>query len=129
MSHSGNYDTITIHNCGIGEKQGGKIVELLNRVLANQEKLDDLIKVASQPRQITVVQSPVAQSNSGGCNQQVVGGNNNTNNCVPQPRILTKEQAIALADAITQVPSGIQVKIGAADSGEAYDYADQIRAC
>ena len=58
-SHSGNNDTISIYvkNCGIGKEQGAKIIELLNKVLANQDistvnaKLDELLEVASKPVQ------------------------------------------------------------------------------
>ena len=52
-------------NChGIGVDQGKKIVELLNRVLANQDattvnaKLDELLVVASQPAQTQALQAP-----------------------------------------------------------------------
>ncbi len=89
VSHSGNYDTITIKNCGIGARQGDKIVDLLNKVLAHQERLDELLKIASQSRQTTIIQGSVDQSNSGGCNQQVVGGNGNVNNCEPPPPHVT----------------------------------------
>ena len=58
-SHSGNNDTISIYvkNCGIGKEQGAKIIELLNKVLANNKdlaamnaKLDELLVVASKLR-------------------------------------------------------------------------------
>jgi hypothetical protein len=52
-------------NCnGIGVDQGKKIVEILNRVLANQDptvvnaKLDELLVVASQPAQTQALQAP-----------------------------------------------------------------------
>jgi hypothetical protein len=52
-------------NCnGIGVDQGKKIVEILNRVLVNQDatavnaKLDELLVVASQPVQTQTVQAP-----------------------------------------------------------------------
>lgn len=94
------------------------------------------VKTASEPgtvtqsgtdNQQTVTQAPIEQNNSGGCNQQIVGGNGNTNNCIPPERILSKEQIGALSAAVKQVPSNVQVKIGAMDNGEAYRYADQIR--
>jgi hypothetical protein len=49
---------------GIGVDQGKKIVEILNRVLANQDattvnaKLDELLVVASQPAQTQALQAP-----------------------------------------------------------------------
>jgi hypothetical protein len=54
VSHSGNYDTITIQNCGIGEEQGKKIIDLLNAVFAKQNhddqnaKLDELLVIAKR---------------------------------------------------------------------------------
>jgi hypothetical protein len=52
-------------NCnGIGVDQGKKILEILNRVLANQDvntvnaKLDELLVVASQPAQTQALQAP-----------------------------------------------------------------------
>src|SRR5258707_7690684 len=52
-------------NCnGIGVDQGKKIVEILNRVLANRDattvnaKLDELLVVASQPAQTQAPQAP-----------------------------------------------------------------------
>jgi hypothetical protein len=83
--------------------------------------------VASAGNQGTTNHAPVTQSNSGGCNQLSVGGNNNTNNCVPPPRMLTRDQQAALAAAIAQIPDGVQVKVGSADSAESQGYADQIR--
>jgi hypothetical protein len=53
VSHVGNYDTITIQNCGIGEEQGKKIEDLLNRILKNQDladanaKLDQLLAIVA----------------------------------------------------------------------------------
>lgn len=77
--------------------------------------------------QQTTNQGTITQSNSGGCNQQVVGGNGNTNICAPLPRALTGVQGTKLASAIAAIPEGIQVKVGSADSGESRDYAEQIR--
>jgi len=50
VAHSGNGDTITIKNCGIGDKQGSQIIELLQKLLANPDavsianKLDEIQK-------------------------------------------------------------------------------------
>lgn len=58
VAHSGNQDIIVIKNCGVGAEQGRKIIELLNKVLLDQDKvsvsakLDHLIEIASQPKQI-----------------------------------------------------------------------------
>jgi hypothetical protein len=57
-------NTYNINCNGIGADQGKKIVELLNRVLANQDlttvntKLDELLVVASQPAQTQALQAP-----------------------------------------------------------------------
>jgi len=54
---AGDNNTYNINCNGIGVDQGKKIVEILNRVLANQDlttvdaKLDELLVVASQPAQ------------------------------------------------------------------------------
>jgi hypothetical protein len=64
------------------------------------------------------------------CNSANGGGtiiNPTVINNAPIPRTLTNDQITKLNTAIAQIPEGIQVKIGAADSGESYGYADQIR--
>jgi hypothetical protein len=76
---------------------------------------------------ITQSTQPLPPQTTNGPCSPIFNGSNNTNNCTPQPRTLTKDQISKLSTAIAQIPQGIQVKIGAADSGEAYDYADQIR--
>jgi len=54
-AHVGDNNAYNINCSGIGVDQGKKIVEILNRVLANQDantvnaKLDELLVVASQP--------------------------------------------------------------------------------
>jgi hypothetical protein len=56
-AHVGDNLTYDINCNGIGEEQGKKIVELLNKILASQDlatvnaKLDELLAVASQPAQ------------------------------------------------------------------------------
>jgi hypothetical protein len=61
---AGDSNTYNINCNGIGADQGKKIVELLNRVLANQDlttvntKLDELLVVASQPAQTQALQEP-----------------------------------------------------------------------
>src|SRR5580704_13226095 len=64
-AHVGDNNNAYNINCnGIGADQGKKIVEILNRVLANQDlttvnaKLDELIVVASQPAQTQALQAP-----------------------------------------------------------------------
>jgi hypothetical protein len=55
VSHSGNYDTIKIENCGIGKEQGDKIIRLLRASLTKKDlaqinaKLDELIELAEKP--------------------------------------------------------------------------------
>lgn len=108
VSHSGNYDSISIKNCGIGAAQGKKIIELLNRVLANSKpmridlKLDELLKVASTPNEV-VVQGPIDQSGEG-CQQKVIGGNNNVNNCAPTAFHLSDAQEEKAAKDLNQHP-------------------------
>ncbi len=78
--------------------------------------------------QQTTVGGDAKQGGNGDCQQNIIGGSNNTNNCRPVPRSLTPAQTNDLASAIAKIPSGITVKVGSADSGEARDYAEQIRA-
>jgi len=62
VAHSGNYDTIYITNCGIGEEQGKKLEDLLKQILAKNDladanaKLDQLLKIVSSlgPPHITM---------------------------------------------------------------------------
>jgi hypothetical protein len=60
VAHSGNNDTITIKNCGIGVEQGDKIVFLLNEVLSRgdltsiNKKLDELLSIVG-PVKINIV--------------------------------------------------------------------------
>jgi hypothetical protein len=63
-AHVGDDNTSSINCTGVGVEQGKKIVEILNKVLANQDiatinaKLDELLVVAAQPAQ--------AQTGAGG---------------------------------------------------------------
>jgi hypothetical protein len=60
----GDNSTYNINCSGVGVDQGKKIVEILNKVLANQDltavnaKLDELSAVASQPVQTQALQAP-----------------------------------------------------------------------
>jgi hypothetical protein len=60
----GDNSTYNINCNGIGVDQGKKILEILNRVLANQDiatvnaKLDELLVVASQPAQTQASEAP-----------------------------------------------------------------------
>jgi hypothetical protein len=70
-AHVGDNNAYNINCNGIGEEQGKKIIEILNRVLANQDltavnaKLDELLVVASQPAQTqTCVGSNCVQNGS-----------------------------------------------------------------
>jgi hypothetical protein len=61
---AGDSNSYNINCNSIGADQGRKIVELLNRVLANQDpttvnaKLDELLVLASQPAQTQALQGP-----------------------------------------------------------------------
>lgn len=70
--------------------------------------------------------APITQSNSGGCNQQVIGGNNNTNNCVPPDRTLTNAQEDGLRAAVAQVPSNIEIVVSHSDNRDAQEFAQLI---
>jgi hypothetical protein len=60
----GDNNAYNINCTGVGVDQGKKIVEILNKVLANQDlttvnaKLDELLVVASQPAQTQALQAP-----------------------------------------------------------------------
>lgn len=61
---AGDNNAYNINCNGVGADQGKKIVEILNKVLANQDltsvnaKLDELLVVASQPAQTQALQAP-----------------------------------------------------------------------
>jgi hypothetical protein len=61
VSHSGNYDTITIKNCGIGEEQGKKVIKVLDALLKGQDstdaKLDEILQILKMPIRITTSES------------------------------------------------------------------------
>src|SRR5260370_32157431 len=63
-AHVGDDNAYNINCNGIGVDQGKKIVEILNRALANQDpatvnaKLDELLGVSSQPPQTQALQAP-----------------------------------------------------------------------
>lgn len=88
ISHSGNNDTITISNCGIGAEQGSKIISLLKEILAKGDiasinaKLDELIKVARQP-----VQSQTCTDSN--CFQGVNNGSVEQNQFGPPPATIS----------------------------------------
>jgi hypothetical protein len=84
------------------------------------------IKQEGTGNQQTAVTGSVTQSNSGGCNQQVVGGNDNTNNCVPPERHLTKHQKDGIKLLASQAPPGCAIEIEAADSSESQVYGAEI---
>jgi ATP-dependent Clp protease adapter protein ClpS len=77
--------------------------------------------------QQTVTQAPITQENSGGCNQQVIGGNNNSNVCATPARKLTDDQKSKLAGVAEEIPKSIMVVIGSADDAEFQNYAEEIR--
>lgn len=58
VSHSGNYDIITIKNCGIGEEQGKKVIKVLDAIVQGQEsteaKLDEILEILLRPIKITM---------------------------------------------------------------------------
>lgn len=90
-------------------------------------KVAGTVTQSGNANQQTVTQAPVTQSNIGGCNQQVIGGNNNTNNCAPPDRQLSPAQQSVLAGFKSQVPAELEIVVGSADSLEPHNYADKIR--
>lgn len=58
----------------------------------NQHKVIRKVQQHGSRNQQTAVQAPISQSNTGGCNQQVVGGNNNINNCNALPVVTASAQ-------------------------------------
>ncbi len=68
-AHVGDGNTSSINCTGVGVDQGKKIVEILNKVLANQDiatvnaKLDELLVVAAQPVQAQTGGAPQAPPN------------------------------------------------------------------
>jgi hypothetical protein len=63
-AHAGDDNTYNISCNGVGADQGKKMVDLLNKVLVNQDttavnaKLDELLVVASQPAPAQTLQAP-----------------------------------------------------------------------
>ena len=132
-SHSGNNDTISINikNCGVGAEQGRKIIELLQKTLADSQtrdtKLDELVELASKPT-VTVGGSII--QTGGNCTQNVVGGNGNTNQCAPEmPRIsnVVKTKITgALAATVPRLSGSISLHYDFTAEG-ATDLAQQIQ--
>lgn len=98
VAASGSGNTITITNCGLGDEQTKQIVTILNKILRNQvspaavnEKLDEII---ASMRKAQTSRPTITQQNTGGCNQQVVGGSYNTNNCAAPPEITASAQSL-----------------------------------
>lgn len=99
-AHSGNNDIINIkiNNCGIGKEQGNKIIELLNKILANNKdlaamntKLDELLEVASKP---------VQTQNCVGSNNCFQGTNYGALNFGAPKLLMTDDQQEAITDAM-----------------------------
>jgi hypothetical protein len=119
---SGSNNQFIIH-CDVNTVQGKEMVGILNKILANQlatdtvmAKLEEMAKAKSA--QTTVVEGPVFQT-GGDCTQNVVGGNNNTNNCVPKRREMSDAQVDAFAEQLRGVPGGLAiVPAGASDDIE-----------
>lgn len=113
---SGNDNTLPsaalqANYCGLSTVQMMKIVSLLNTLFTKRDanqinaKLDELIALARKEGQQTVVNAPVTQSNIGGCNQQVVGGNGNTTNCAPPPMKMSDAKLEDFKNAMQKVPA------------------------
>ena len=75
---------------------------------------------------VVPVQGPVIQANGGGCNQQVIGGNNNTNTCVPPERHLTQRQKDGLIALAGQIPKECMVVFSSGDAGEPQAFAKEM---
>jgi hypothetical protein len=60
VAHSGNNDTITIKNCGIGEEQGDRIIKMLNQLVTASDinaKLDQLLAIVGVPIKLFILPS------------------------------------------------------------------------
>jgi len=132
-SHSGNNDTVNINikNCGIGAEQGRKIIELLQRALADTQtrdtKLNQLIELASKPT--VTVEGPIIQS-GGNCTQNIVGGSGNTNQCTPEMLKISEAAkakiASDLADVVPRLSGSVSIHYDfTADGGT--ELAQQIQ--
>lgn len=61
--------------------------------------------------QQTVNQAPVTQNNGGGCNQQVVGGSNNTNTCGDIAKDISPNDMTALVGHLKSAPTKPKIEI------------------
>jgi hypothetical protein len=133
---SGNNNTVSSaylqsNQCGLGKEQLDKLIRLLNGTLTKRDaaginaKLDELLQIAERGQQ-TTVNAPVNQQNSGECNQQVVGGNNNSVECAPQDRHLTGAQKNMLEQLPESIPAGVQLQVVSPEDSEPGAYADEF---
>ena len=74
-------------------------------------------------RFVSPPKEPIAQQNSAGCNQQVIGGNNNMNNCIPPQRNVDAQSLFLSVSDIQGIRGGV-VDDGSSDAGRV---ANQIR--
>jgi hypothetical protein len=110
-----------IMKCGIGQKQGQEMLNILNKILANKldtnlvmTKLDEIQKAMN------------GRPNVSAPNGIAIGGgtvsNPTVNNFVPPARRLSEEQREILVSCLKTVPGKFTVS-AIANSGEAYRYA------
>jgi hypothetical protein len=115
-------------NCGIGKEQGDKIIKLLNAVLAKKDlaqmslKLDELLRVASQPIQI--------YQNTSGPNSPNIAGNGNqvTYTNTSQLPVLSKTQIQLIKDRMTGSKCNVVFVFNLADSEANVFASDAISA-
>jgi hypothetical protein len=119
-ANTGSNNTFTI-KCGIGQKQGQQMLDILNKILANKldseqvmAKLDEIQKAMnSRPN----VSAPNGIAIGGG-----TVSNPTVNNFVPPARRLSEEQREILVSCLKTTPGKFTVA-AIANNGEAYRYA------
>jgi hypothetical protein len=105
LANTGNNNSNIRIDCGIGKEQGKKIIDLLNKVLANQDrnaKLDELLKVASQPVQIVNAPNGIG----------TIGGtlvNPTVNNFAPPSRHIPESIRPDLIDCLSKHPGTVEI--------------------
>ena len=85
VAHQGNGDTIIIKDCGIGEEQGRRIIEMLDKLAKSNDisaKLDQLLAIVGKPIQflgltLVNVASPPGSHPRAGVNFCIDSPNNN----------------------------------------------------
>ncbi len=85
-------------------------------------------KAEGAATQTTVANGATQNSGDGGCTQNVIGGNNNVNNCTPRPVSISDAQAANLAKALSAKPlTGTAVVVYEMNVENGAELAGQIK--